>query len=158
MMSIFDEKPGSPMEELREEGAFNKPFDLPVVEFKAAPLPREKKKKLRDLVVWATAVSRHEVRLRWQAEHERDEARRERDEAKRRCTGLEDERRKMGGKLGLAEAQVKELREMLAEANRRLDSIGQPEVGVGSVPAPSLGYEAFDRSRLVAPLDPKDGP
>ena len=108
-MDVFDEKKG---------------FDVSAVTFKPAKLPREKKRKLRDLVVWAVAVSRHEARLRWKAEEDRDTA-----EAK--AKGLEmlaDEanrdRRQAEGRANLAEAELRDTKAMLDKANQRLRDLG----------------------------------
>ena len=135
-----------------------KPFDPDnlALTFKTASLPREKKKKLRDLVVWAVAVSRHEVRLRWQAEHERDEARHEHGEAQQRCKGLEADHRRVDAELGLAKSQVRELRGMLDEANRRLRDLGGTPVEP-VLPVREGKEDEFIRSRYIAPFEDGKG-
>ena len=118
--------------------------DPPIIKLKAAPLPREKKKKLRDLVVWATAVSRHEARLRWSAEQERDRLERERDEAKREAKSLERSLRVSSGKCQITEGRLRDTEAMLYKANQRLRDMGVTPVDESILPTvTNIGLDTY---------------
>ena len=120
-MDVFDEE--------------KKGFDVSAVTFKPAKLPREKKRKLRDLVVALAGAFRHEERLRWQAEEDRDAAQAEVAGLKMLAEDANSDRRQADGRANMAEAELRDVRAMLDKANQRLRDLGGSPVSEMILPA-----------------------